>query len=414
MKTNLSGSLAKQFGCICLILCWIAACSTLHPRLDIQGLPQTNYIYQIPGETGDGWEIASLRDVGINPAKITELMQDILTRRFENIHGVLLVRNGKLVLEEYFNGYAFNFSGPKFRGQQITYGQEKLHVTASVTKSVTSALVGIAVDRGFIHDVDAPMAVFFPQYMNLIDEKKSRITLEHLLTMTSGLEWNEIELWFRDPRFDLTRLWAVPDPIEYILSKDVVHEPGTYWYYSSGDVNLLGEIILKSSGLRMDAFAARYLLTPLGITEYEWDHINPDIIHASGNLKLRPRDMAKFGQLFLNGGTWNNQRIISETWTTKSTAAIVSIPKKYMLELVAREYLFWAVNAGDRYGYFWWIKSYCTDSGCFDSYLADGWGGQRIIVFPSLDLVVVFTGGNYATHEPVHEMVCEYILPAVQ
>lgn len=407
------GHTARLLGCICLGF-WIGSCMPLYPRLDNQGRPLTEYVYRVPDKTGDGWETTSLLDAGIDSKKINTLMRDILNLRFENIHGVLLVRNGKLVLEEYFRGYSFNFAGPRFRGNGIAYGREKLHVTASVTKSVTSALVGIAIDRGFIRDVDERMAAFFPQYSDLIDEKKSRITLEHLLTMTSGLEWNEIELWFRDPQFDLVRLWAVPDPIKYILSKDVVHEPGTYWYYSGGDVNLLGEIIRKSSGLRMDAFAARYLMTPLGITDYEWDHINPDIIHASGNLKLRPRDMAKFGQLFLNGGTWKNQRIISETWTKKSTAPIVSIPKNYMLKLVAREYLSWAVNAGDRYGYFWWIKSYCTDSGCVDSYLADGWGGQRIIVFPSLDLVVVYTGGNYATHEPVHEMVCEYILPAVQ
>jgi CubicO group peptidase (beta-lactamase class C family) len=413
MKAHLFGRLAKQLGCICLGF-WIGACTPLYPRLDGQGRPQTEYVYRVPDKTGDGWEPSSLVDEGIDSKKINALMRDILTQRFENIHGVLLVRNGKLVLEEYFNGYSFNFSGPKFRGQQIAYGQEKLHVTASVTKSVTSALVGVAIDRGFIRDVNESMTVFFPQYMNLIDEKKARIALEHLLTLTSGLEWNEIELWFREPQFDLARLWAVPDPIEYILSKDVVHEPGTYWYYSGGDVILLGEIIRKSSGLQMDAFAARFLMKPLGITEYEWDHINPDIIHASGNLKLRPRDMAKFGQLFLNGGTWKNQRIISETWTKKSTAPIVSIPKNAILKLVAREYLPWVANAGDRYGYLWWVKSYCTDSGCVDSYLADGWGGQKIIMFPSLDLVVVFTGGNYATHEPVHEMVCEYILPAVQ
>ncbi len=408
------GHTARLLGCIFLMLFWTGVCSTRHPRLDDQVLPQTKYIYHVPEETGDGWKTSSLIDVGIDSKKIDALVRDILTRRFENIHGVLLVRNGKLVLEEYFNGYAFNFSGPRFRGERIAYGRERLHVTASVTKSVTSALVGIAIDQGFIRDVDERMAVFFPQYMNLIDEKKARITLEHLLTLTSGLEWNEVELWFKDPQHDLVQLFVVQDPIEYVLSKDVVHEPGTYWYYSGGDVNLLGEIIRKSSGLRVDAFAARYLMTPLGITEYEWDHINPDIIHASGNLKLRPRDMAKFGQLYLNGGTWNNQRIISENWTKKSTAPIISNFKSVMLKLAAREYLSWAVNAGDRYGYLWWVKSYCTDFGCVDSYLADGWGGQRIIVFPSLELVVVFTGGNYATHEPVHEMVCEYILPAVQ
>ena len=413
MKAHLFGRLAKQFGCICLGF-WIGACTPLYPRLDDQGQPRTEYVYRVPDKTGDGWEPSSLVDERIDSKKIHALMRDILTRRFENIHGVLLVRNGKLVLEEYFNGYTFSFRGAEFRGERIAYGREKLHVTASVTKSVTSALVGIAIDRGFIRDVNEPMAVFFPQYMNLIDEKKARITLEHLLTLTSGLEWNEVELWFKDPQHDLVQLFVVPDPIEYILSKRAVREPGKDWYYSGGDVNLLGEIIRKSSGLRMDAFAARYLMTPLGITDYEWDHINPDIIHASGNLKLRPRDMAKFGQLFLNGGTWKNQRVISETWTKKSTAPIVAIPKNSMLKLAAREYLSWAVNAGDRYGYLWWIKSYCARSVCVDSYLADGWGGQRIIVFPSLDLVVVFTGGNYATPEPVHEMVREYILPAVQ
>ena len=171
------GHTTRLLGCIYLMLFWIGACSTLHPRLDDQGLPQTEYIYQVPEETGDGWEISSLIDAGIDPRKITELMQNILTRRFANVHGVLLVRNGKLVLEEYFNGYAFDFSGPGFRGERIAYGRGKLHVTASVTKSVTSALVGIAIDRGFIRNVNESMAAFFPQYMNLIDEKKARITL---------------------------------------------------------------------------------------------------------------------------------------------------------------------------------------------------------------------------------------------
>lgn len=404
----------RRLGCIYLMLFWIGACSTLHPRLDDQGLPQTEYIYKVPEETDDEWETSSLIDAGIDPRKITEMMQNILTRRFANVHGVLLVRNGKLVLEEYFNGYAFDFSGPGFRGGPVAFGRDQLHVTASVTKSITSALLGIAIDHGFIRDVDERMAAFFPQYSDLIDEKKYRITLEHLLTMTSGLEWNEIGRWFRDPEFDLVRLFVEPDPIEYVLSKDVVHEPGTYWYYNGGGVNMLGEVIRKASGLRIDAFAEHYLMAPLGIREYEWDHINADIIHASGNLKLCPRGMAKFGQVFLNGGTWKNRRIISEAWVTKSTKPIVSIPVSSLKKIIAKEYLDWAKTMGDHYGYLWWVKTFCTDLGCVESYLADGWGGQRIVVFPSLNLLVVFTGGNYATAEPVHEMISQYILPAVQ
>ena len=163
----------------------------------------------------------------------------------------------------------------------------------------------------------------------------------------------------------------------------------------------------------MDAFAERYLMAPLGIKDYEWDHINPDVIHASGNLKLLPRDMAKFGQLFLNGGTWNNKRIISQHWVEKSTQPIVSIPGE-LKKILAKEYLDWAETIGEHYGYLWWIKSFCTKSGCENSYLADGWGGQRIVVFPNLNVVVVLTGGNYATPEPCHEIVSQYILPAVQ
>jgi CubicO group peptidase (beta-lactamase class C family) len=408
------GQTTRWLGCIYLMLFWIGACSTLHPGLDDQGLPQTEYIYKVPVETDDGWETSSLNDAGIDPRKITELMQNILTRRFANVHGVLLVRNGKLVLEEYFNGYAFNFSGPGFRGEPVAYGRDQLHVTASVTKSVTSALLGIAIDQGFISDVDERMAAFFPQYSDRIDEKKSRITLEHLLTMTSGLEWNEIGRWFRDPEFDLVRLFVEPDPIEYVLSKDVVHEPGTYWYYNGGGVNLLGEVVRKASGLRIDTFAEHYLMAPLGIRKYEWDHINTEIIHASGNLKLCPRDMAKFGLLFLNGGTWKNRRIISEAWVTKSTKPIISIPLNSLKKVIAKEYLAWTETMGDRYGYLWWVKTFCADFRCAESYLADGWGGQKIVIFPSLNLVVVFTGGNYATAEPVHEMISQYILPAVQ
>jgi CubicO group peptidase (beta-lactamase class C family) len=372
-----------------------------------------NYMYRIPNKTDDGWDTASLAEAGINPSTIIDLVGKILNGDFPNVHSVILVKNGKLVLEEYFPGYTFNFSGEKFKGEKVAFGREKAHNLASVTKSITSALLGIAIGQGFVRDVNEPMTAFFPQYANSIDIKKSRITLEHLLTMTSGLDWNELERWFRDPEMDLTALFKVPDPIKYILSKDVIHEPGTRWYYSGGDVNLLGEVIRKASGLRMDAFAKRYLMVPLGIEVYEWDHINPDVIHASGNLKLLPRDMAKFGQLFLNGGTWNDKRIISEHWIEKSTRPIISVPMELKM-ILAKEYLDWAETIGKHYGYLWWIKSFCTKSGCENSYLADGWGGQRIVVFPNLDVVAVLTGGNYVTQDPCHEIISQYILPAVQ
>ncbi len=343
-----------------------------------------------PEQTLDGWQTASLSDVGIDQEPINRLVENIRDGRFENIHSVLIVKDGKLVFEQYFDGYAWNYDDAEFRGEVVEFDAATTHNLASVTKSFTSALIGIAIDRGFIRGVDEKMFDFFPEYSYLDDREKVKITLEHLLTMTSGLEWNEMAYPYSSARNDLVRLFQVSDPIEYILAKPVAYEPGTHWYYCGGGTNILGEIIRQSTGSRMDDFAAEYLFAPLGIMDYEWDHINADMIHASGNLKLRPRDMAKFGYLYLNGGVWQGERIISQEWVEAS-----------MQE--------WT----DGYGYQWWLKTYRSDGASVDSFFADGWGGQRIIVFPSLDMVLVFTGGNYVDPHPLDDMITDFILPSV-
>jgi CubicO group peptidase (beta-lactamase class C family) len=352
--------------------------------------------HPIPEQTNDGWQTASLDAVGLNAKILKELVEDIHGNKYQNVHSIVIVKDGKLVFEEYFSGYTWDYNGDEFRGELTDFGIDTIHNLASVTKSFTSALVGIAMDQGFIQGVDEKVFGFFPEYSHLNDERKDKITLEHLLTMTSGLEWNELELPLSNTRNDLIQLFIVSDPIEYILAKPVVDEPGTKWYYNGGGTNLLGEVIRETTGLRMDDFAEEYLFAPLGITDYEWDHINPDVIHASGNLKLRPRDMAKFGYLFLNGGTWKGERIVSEEWIRESTKGRASP--------------LWA----DGYGYQWWLRTYHSNSTSVDSFYADGWGGQRIAVFPSLDMVVVFTGGNYVGEVPVDDIVVRFILPAVR
>lgn len=356
------------------------------------------YTYEIPEQTNDGWQTASLDDVGLNEKILSELIERIHGNEYRNVHSILIVKDGRLVFEEYFSGYTWDYDDDQFRGEYTEFGINTIHNQASVTKAFTSALVGIAIDHGFIQDVETKVFAFFPEYSYLSDQEKDQITLEHLLTMTSGLEWNELDLSIKDARNDQIQLFIVPDPIEYVLAKPVVHEPGTRWYYSAGDVNLLGEVIRKATGLRMDDFAEGYLFAPLGITEYEWDFINPDVVHASGNLKLRPRDMAKFGYLYLNDGRWQGKRIISKEWIEESTQGYISIAEE------------WA----DSQGYQWFLKAYRLNSTSVDSFFRQGWGGQRISVFPSLDMVVVLTGGNYATEEPVEEIITRYILPAVQ
>jgi CubicO group peptidase (beta-lactamase class C family) len=402
MQKDLIARKASILACLFLIV--------LSPLISCRNDSNT---YQAPPQTGDGWETASLDDVGINEKLFREAIDRIRDGTYPNVHSVLIVKGGRLVFEEYFDGYSFDYLGDQFRGEYTEFGINSLHNLASVTKSFTSALLGIAIERGFIQDEREQVFAFFPEYSHLKTGSHNRITLEHLLTMTSGLEWNELEVWLGDITHDLIQLFIVSDPLEYILAKPLVAEPGTTWYYNGGGVNLLGEVIRRASGLRIDDFSEKYLFSPLGITEYQWDHINPDIIHASGNLKLRPRDMAKFGYLVLNGGTWKGERIIPAEWIKTSTRAHVSIPWDSMEETLGDEYVDILETEGDRYGYLWWLKTYDVNSQTVDSFYADGWGGQNIIVFPSLDMVVVFTGGNYVGPEPVDEIVTRHILPAV-
>ncbi len=404
----------KQYYFLVLfVLCcavWVVSCAPEH---------ELEYVYRIPEQTNDGWVTADLEEVGMRVDVLVEMMNRIHSKEYQNVHAILIVKNGKLVFEEYFEGYTFSYTGPwssvlKFRGDRTDFGIDTPHNLASVTKSITSALVGIAIERGYIQDIEEQVFSYLPHYSYLRNDQKDRITLQHLLTMTSGLKWNELELWLGDMDHDLIQLFQVPDPIEYVLTKPVVTEPGTAWYYNGGGVNVLGKVIWQASGMRMDEFAQRYLFEPLGITEYEWDHINPDVIHASGNLKLRPRDMAKFGYLYLNGGIWKDQPIISPEWVEKSTSETVPISWDSLAGILGEEYAYLPETHGDKYGYLWWLNTYQTNSQSVDAYFASGWGGQRIFVFPSLDMVVILTGGNYATHEPDQEILTNHILPAVQ
>lgn len=351
--------------------------------------------FRVPEQTDDGWQTGNLDQAGINPKKLRAAVDRVHDDVYQNIHSILIVKDGKLVFEEYFPGYTWDYNDDQFQGDLIDYGPDTLHNLASVTKSFTAALVGIAIDHGAIPGVDATLYTFFPEYADLSDEQKDEITLEHLLTMTSGLEWNEMGLPYNDADNDLVQLFLVDDPIAYILAKPLVHPPGKEWYYNGGGTNLLGEVIRETTGHRIDEFAEGYLFAPLGITDYEWDYINPDMIHASGNLRLRPRDMAKLGYLYLNGGVWNGERILSEEWIEESTQQHVSL------------------SGTEGYGYQWWLRTYQVGAKSVDAYYALGWGGQRIIVFPSLDMVVVFTGGNYVGHDPTDDILTHFILPAV-
>ena len=331
----------------------------------------TIYNYSVPANTGDGWQVASLSEVGMDETPITQFMNELLNNIDHKVHGILIIKDGKLVLEEYYPGFRF------YGGPYTEYDRETTHDLASVSKSFTATLLGCAIDKGFIHNLDQKVLDFFPEYKDLIDGEKNTITLQHLLTMSSGLEWDESTYPYSDARNDIYRLQHASDPIFFILNKPLMSEPGTQFYYNSGLTNVIGAIINTATGQEVDDFAAENLFSPLGINEFSWYKLPSGIIYTSGDLKLLPRAMAKLGELYLENGNWNGQQILSEMWINESSSPQINI------------------NQSWDYGYHWWVHTYEINSEKIESYSARGWGGQNIIVFPSLDMVLVTTAGYH-------------------
>ena len=356
-------------------------------------------------QTKFAWDTALPNEVDINEELLAELVTRINNKEYQNVHSILIVKDGNLVFEEYFPGYEWDWDAEQFQGEFTQFEIDTLHPTMSVSKVFTSTLVGIAVENGFIEDLDEKVFSFFPGYTHLSDQQKENITLEDLLTMKSGLQWNGIEIPIstRDPRNDVQQMNLSANPVEYVLSKPLVAEPGSKWYYSNGDVALLGEVIRAASDMRLDQFAEQYLFSPLDITDYHWRTYGAtDAIATGGGLELRPRDMAKLGLLYLNGGVWSGERIISSDWVEAAISNHTPVPFDWMADLF-----------GDGFGYYWWLPSFQTGSTIYDSYSGRGWGGQRVDIFPGLEMVVVMTGGNYVLEDPGNEIVEKYILPAV-
>ena len=301
----------------------------------------------------EAWRSVAPEDVGIDSVPLAEMF-DFVRERQIPVHSIQLVRRGHLVLDAYFHPYD---------------GRTR-HDVASVTKSITSTLIGLAIERGHIRDVRQPVLAFFPaRPITALDPRKRQQTLEHLLTMQSGwdcgFEPNEARL------FEMRRH---PDWIQFMLDLPMAAEPGTRWAYCSGNCHVLSRILSQAAGTNAIAFARRELFGPLGIRDVVWTPDPQGDSHGWGDLQMHPRDMARLGQLFLQRGRWGERQIISDTWIRQATSAHV---KK--------------TSNPDHYGYYWWVKG-TEYPGMFE---AVGRGGQRITVWPAKELVLVFTGGGF-------------------
>ena len=255
--------------------------------------------------------------------------------------------------------------------------------------------MGIALDRKLIADLDSPVFAFFPEYAAARTQAKDRIRLRHLITMSSGIDWNE-NVPYSSTKNSEVLMNMMPQPYRYVLDQPLAADPGTGWNYSGGDVALLGAIIQKASGKTLEEFAREALFTPLGIADPEWSFMtNGDAAAASG-LRLRSRDMAKLGQLVLADGMWEGKPVVPAEWL-----------RELMRPRFPTEY--------GHYGYLWWISSYGAVTKTVDSVEASGLGGQRIIVLPKLDMVVVFTTGRYRIVDGwrvTSTLLEDFILPA--
>ena len=359
---------------------------------------QTGMACGTPTTLDDGWTIASPESVGLDSAQLCAIAAR-LKETEANVHAVVIVRHGKLVFEQYF-------SGPDERWDvagQFDFDATTKHDMRSASKSVISLLVGIAIDRKLIASADEPVVKFFPEYSDLKSPGWDQITLRHLLTMSSGIQWDE-NLGWNDPKNDEPHLGADPDPIRYILSKPIAKPPDTVWTYNGGGTDLLGNILERVSAKPLEAFAREVLFQPLGITDFEWrNYPKNGKTGSSIGLRIRPRDGAKIGQVVLNRGTWDGKPIVSPDWIEQS------IRPRYQAIGYFSGLFF--------YGQQWWLGRSIAQGTEVKWIAAMGSGGQRLFIVPDRDLVVMTTSGLYfqpRQGDGALDMMANYILPAIR
>lgn len=301
---------------------------------------------------------------------------------FKSVHSLLISQGTETIFEGYFHGYS----------------AETLHEAQSVTKSIQSLLVGIALDKKFIPHLDVKIKDYFPQYADSYWKAgKDKITLRHLLTMTAGFQWNEGEIPYTAYyQNDASLQYMSHDWIEYAIAKPLIHKPGTTFAYSSASPILISHILREATKLPNELFALHYLYMPLGITNFEYQH-NPHDQEVLADVDLLPSDLLKIGQMMLQEGRYGQHQIVPQNWIRESLTPQVHFN-----------------TAGKSYGYMWWLDYLKMPNDTqLAYYYAWGLGGQHIFVIPTYQLVMVTTGGYYEVTlaNPPFELLQKYVLP---
>ncbi len=358
-------TILRKLGIVSVLIAFMVGCTPPSATPDLSASWPTN-----------GWRSATPEDMGMDSTILAQMLAEHIQQEKLDLHSLLIVRNGYLVTEFY----------------QYPYSAGQVHWVMSVTKSVMSALVGIAIQKGYIKDVKQTLFSILPeQGVANLDDKKKAITIEDLLTMTSGLDCHE------NPGPGDPNVWASNNWVQFMSDLPMVAQPLTQFNYCTGAVELLSAVISKTCGLDARMFGNLNLFAPLGIgvlSDQRWPPDPQGITYGGFGLELTPTEMAKLGYLFLNNGQWDGREIVPANWVATSTAS--------------------HANKGDKkeYGYLWWIDP----QGKW--YAALGLGGQHVFVYPAEKLVVVFTadlpGDNDRDLIPLQELLNQYILPSIK
>jgi len=354
----------------------------------IQQQPTTQFLYKSDSnvtdishpnqqECEDPYPLYSLSENSQHPEKIKKLLKQIKSGRYswDQHDSLLIFKDGKLLVEEYFNGWT----------------QDEPHQLQSVSKSLTSLLVGKLITEGKLQDVNTPIIELIPQYKDLLTGEKSKITLAHLMNMAAGIEWNEWDVSYEDPNNLMNKLLASDDAVAFTLARPLTNKIGNHFSYSRGYVSVVTaalDAIVDQD--KVEDYARETLSKSLCFKNAFWQYTENK---TSGSGYLRPIDMLKIGQLMLDDGKWLGEQVISEQWIKDS-----------MDPQINTNY--------DKYGYFWWRDVSFSAGESYTVVQASGYGGQEIIIVKELGLIVVATASNYDAFGKANVMLKRFIIPA--
>ena len=366
-----------------------------------------------PAWPTERWRVASPAELGVDAAALAALNADIVSGKYPLVDSLFVARCGRAVYDaRYRHDYAkifykeahtksalnarltgpYNYFDPAWH--PYYHGTDE-HSMQSVSKTVTSTTFGVAIGRGdFKATLDTPVMSYFDasQVAN-VDARKLRMTLRDVLTMTTGLDWNE-DLPYDDPNNGSSAMEASDDWVRFVIDRPMLHEPGTVFAYSSGATMLLAHVFRKETGQDIDVYARRHLFAPLGIRHFYWKRTPLGVVDTEGGLYLRTEDLAKIGYLYLHGGQWAGRQVVPAAWVEDSLQPRID------------------AGEGEQYGYQWWLMPYGSRGRL--AWAARGIGGQTLLVYPDENLIVVTTAWHILNEAWLDRDLTERLLPGLQ